>query len=171
MRISDWRSDVCSSELASRGNASMLLGCTLIVTPLVGSDGSAYAVAQGSVAAGGYSAEGDAATTTKGVPTAGRIPGGATVEREVEFAFGEQRKIRLALRNPDFTTALRIEEAVAAKLGPGTARMLDPSTVEVTIPEADMSNPARMIARLENVGVEPDMVAKDRKSTRLNSSH
>src|SRR3546814_12852173 len=121
MRISDWRSDVCSSELASLGNASSLLGGTLIVTPLVGADGSAYAVAQGSVAAGGYSAEGDAATTTKGVPTAGRIPGGATVEREVEFAFGEQRKIRLALRNPDFTTA-RSEERRVGKECVSTCR-------------------------------------------------
>lgn len=146
--------------VASLGNASSLLGGTLIVTPLLGADGQAYAVAQGSVAAGGHSSEGDGASVTKGVPTAGRIPGGATVEREVDFAFGEQRKVRLALRNPDFTTALRIEEAVAARLGAGSARMLDPSTVEVMIPEADMRNPARMIAQLENVPVEPDTVAK-----------
>jgi len=87
------------------GDANSLLGGTLIMTPLNAADGDIYAVAQGTIIAGGVSAAGDAATVTQGVPTSGTIPSGATIEREVEFDFSEMATMRLALRTPDFTTA------------------------------------------------------------------
>src|SRR3546814_17634808 len=93
-------------SVASLGNASSLLGGTLIVTPLVGADGLAYAVAQGSVAAGGYSALGDAATPTKGVPPAVRIPAGATVKRAVELSFLHLHRTQTPLSTLAFTPAL-----------------------------------------------------------------
>ncbi len=90
------------------GDANSLLGGTLIMTPLNAADGQIYAVAQGTVIAGGVSAEGAAASVVQGVPTSGVIPSGARIEREVDFAFAELKVIRLALREPDFTTAGRI---------------------------------------------------------------
>ncbi len=89
------------------GDASSLSGGTLIMTPLNAADGSIYAVAQGSVLASGFSAEGEAASVTSGVPTVGVVPSGARVEREIEFDFQAMDTIRLALRAPDFTTAAR----------------------------------------------------------------
>jgi flagellar P-ring protein precursor FlgI len=103
------RIDVTVSAL---GDASSLLGGTLLVTPLLGADGEVYAVAQGQVAVGGFSAEGAAASVTKGVPTSGRIAAGGIVEREVAFAMANMDSVQIALRNPDFTTARRIAQAI-----------------------------------------------------------
>ena len=89
------------------GDAKILLGGTLLVTPLLGADGEAYAVAQGPDASAGFQAQGAAETVTRGVPTAARIASGAIVEREVEFQLNDLQQVRLALRNPDFTTAQR----------------------------------------------------------------
>lgn len=96
------RIDVAVSAI---GDAKSLLGGMLAMTPLNGADGQIYAVAQGSIIAGGVSAEGQAARIVQGVPTAGSIPAGGRVEREVEFDFTTVEALRLALRNPDFTTA------------------------------------------------------------------
>jgi flagellar P-ring protein precursor FlgI len=96
------RMDVTVSAM---GDAKSLQGGTLLVTPLLGADGNVYAVAQGSLAIGGFAAEGAAASVTKGVPTNGRIANGAIVEREIEFALNRMPNVRLALRNGDFTTA------------------------------------------------------------------
>ena len=112
------RMDVTVSAL---GDAKNLQGGTLLVTPLLGADGNVYAVAQGSVAIGGFQAEGAAASITKGVPTVGRIANGAIIEREIEFALNRLPNVRLALRNPDFTTAKRIAAAVNDFLGTKTA--------------------------------------------------
>src|SRR5215207_3541971 len=101
------RLDVTVSAL---GDAKSLQGGTLLVTPLLGADGEVYAVAHGSVAIAGFQAEGDAAKITRGVPTVGRISNGALIEREVEFKLNAQKSLRLALRNPDLTTAKRISE-------------------------------------------------------------
>ena len=98
------RIDVAVSAL---GDAKSLLGGTLLVTPLLGADGEAYAVAQGALSTGGFEAQGDAETVTRGVPTAARIPAGAIIEREVQFALDDMTQVRVALRNPDFTTAER----------------------------------------------------------------
>src|SRR6056297_2391961 len=113
------------------GDADSLLGGTLVMTPLTAADGEIYAVAQGSVIAGGASAEGDAASVVQGVPTAGVIPMGARVEREVDFEFAGLRDVRLALRSADFTTAARIEQAINADFGRRVAVMLDAGTVSL----------------------------------------
>ena len=123
--------DVTVSAL---GDAKNLQGGTLLVTPLLGADGNVYAVAQGSVAIGGFQAEGEAAKIVRGVPTVGRIANGAIIEREIEFALNRLPNVRLALRNADFTTAKRIAAAVNDYLGAKTAEPIDPSTVQLSIP-------------------------------------
>src|SRR3954463_3526215 len=125
------RMDVTVSAL---GDAKNLQGGTLLVTPLLGADGNVYAVAQGSLAIGGFQAEGDAAKIVRGVPTVGRIANGAIIEREIEFALNKLHQVRLALRNPDFTTAKRVASAVNDFIGAPTAEPIDASTVQLTIP-------------------------------------
>lgn len=151
------RIDVTVSAI---GDAKSLLGGTLIMTPLNGADGQIYAVAQGTIIAGGISAEGDAARVVQGVPTAGTIPAGAYVEREVEFDFSALNQLRLALRSPDFTTAARIEGAINADLGRGAARMLDAGTVLLNLQGAGASSPAHVLSRVENIPVEPETRAR-----------
>lgn len=142
------------------GDAKSLMGGTLIMTPLNAADGDIYAVAQGTIIAGGVTAAGEGATVTQGVPTAGVIPGGATVEREVDFDFTTLSSIRLALRTPDFTTAGRIEAAINAEFGGGVAFMTDPGTVEVNILATNMVSPAHAVGRIENIMVEPEQRAR-----------
>src|SRR4051812_3667135 len=108
------RIDVTVSAL---GDSKSLQGGTLLVTPLLGADGNVYAVGQGSVAIGGFQAEGEAAKIVRGVPTVGRIANGAIIEREIEFALNKLMQLRLALRNADFTTAKRIASAVNDFIG------------------------------------------------------
>lgn len=151
------RIDVTVSAI---GDAKSLLGGTLVMTPLNGADGLIYAVAQGSVLAGGASAEGDAARIVQGVPTAGVIPSGARVERELEFDFTALSAIRLALREPDFTTAGRIEAAVNAEFGRPIATLVDGGTVTIDIASARMRSPAHVIGRIENIAVEPERRAR-----------
>lgn len=151
------RLDVSISTL---GDAKSLAGGNLIATPLMGADGKVYAVAQGSVAIGGYVASGEAASVTKGIPTAGRIPNGAIIEREVEFSLDELQSVRLALRNPDFVTANRIAAAVNQTLGVTAARATDPTTVELAVPPAYRGNVAGLVTRIETVTVRPDQVAR-----------
>ena len=104
-------------NVSSLGNAKSLQGGSLAVTPLIGADGEVYAVAQGQVQVGGFTAQGQGATITRGVPTAGRIPNGAIVEREIDFNLSNMNAIKIALHNPDFTTARRIADAINAFLG------------------------------------------------------
>lgn len=141
------------------GDAKNLLGGTLIMTPLNAADGEIYAVAQGPILAGGVSAEGDAAATQIGVPTSGTIPGGARIEREVPFALNDLGRVRLALREPDFTTAARIEAAINGALGKAVATMTDPGTVALDLQTAGRS-PARLIAAIENLSVVPSRKAR-----------
>lgn len=142
------------------GDAKSLLGGTLIMTPLNGADGQIYAVAQGAIIAGGISAEGAASKVVQGVPTAGVIPAGAHVEREVPFEFGDLKSIRLALRNPDFTTAERVETAINRAFGGKVAVMEDSGTVRLSVDAAQMGSPAHVIARLENLEIEPETRAR-----------
>ncbi|MBB5220873.1 flagellar P-ring protein precursor FlgI [Amaricoccus macauensis] len=135
------------------GDAKSLLGGTLVMTPLNAADGQIYAVAQGSIIAGGILAQGQAETVTQGVPTAGLIPSGARVEREVAFDFTQVRDIRLALRNPDFTTAARIEAVINRDVGTRIARMLDSGTVELNLNRVGVDQPARLMAQIENLEV------------------
>src|SRR5499427_1434499 len=115
------RIDVTVSSL---GDAKSLQGGTLLVTPLLGADGNVYAVGQGAVAVAGFEAQGQAARVTRGVPTVGRISNGAIVEREIEFALNRLNQVRLALHNPDFTTAKRVAAAVNDFMGGALAEVL-----------------------------------------------
>ena len=151
------RIDVTASAL---GDSKSLLGGTLLVTPLLGADGNVYAVAQGSLAIGGFQVEGEAAKITRGVPTVGRLPNGAIIEREIEFSLATLGRLRLSLRNADFTTAKRIAIAVNDYIGAPVAEPLDPSTVQLTLPQKFPQNLVAMLTEIEQLQVEPDQAAK-----------
>jgi flagellar P-ring protein precursor FlgI len=151
------RIDVTVSAL---GDAKSLQGGTLLVTPLLGADGEVYAVGQGSVAIAGFQAEGEAAKVTRGVPTVGRIPNGALIEREVEFKLNTQRSLRLALRNPDLTTAKRIAASINDFLGGDTAEPTDPSTITINIPAKYRGNMIQLLTDIEQLRIEPDQTAR-----------
>ncbi len=151
------RIDVTVSAI---GDAKSLLGGTLIMTPLNGADGQIYAVAQGTILAGGVSAEGDAARVVQGVPTAGVIPSGARIEREVDFDFTSLTSLRLALKTADFTTAERIESAINREFGRSIAAMLDAGTLAIDLGAAHMASPAHVLARIEGLTVEPTSRAR-----------
>jgi flagellar P-ring protein FlgI len=151
------RMDVTVSAL---GDSKSLQGGTLLVTPLLGADGNVYAVAQGSLAISGFQAEGDAAKIVRGVPTVGRISNGAIIEREIEFALNKLGQLRLALRNPDFTTAKRIASAINDFIGSPAAEPLDPSTVQITIPKNFEGNVIALLTEVEQLQIEPDLAAK-----------
>ncbi|EBA08558.1 flagellar basal body P-ring protein FlgI [Sagittula stellata] len=142
------------------GDAKSLLGGTLIMTPLNAADGQIYAVAQGTVIAGGAEAEGEAARVVQGVPTSGVIPSGARVEREVPFDFANLSSLRLALREPDFTTAARIEDVINRSLGRRAAVMMDAGTIQVNLQNTGASSPARAVVAIENLAVEPQRRAR-----------
>lgn len=151
------RIDVTVSAI---GDAKSLLGGTLIMTPLNAADGQIYAVAQGAVIAGGASADGQAAEVVQGVPTSGVIPAGARVEREVEFDFSTMKNLRLALREPDFTTAIRVESAINDAFGDRVAVMQDAGTVQLDLNRANRRSPAHVIAKIENLSVQPERKAR-----------
>ena len=151
------RIDVTVSAL---GNAESLLGGTLLVTPILGADGEVYAVAQGQLAVGGFAAAGAAETVTKGVPTSGRIANGGIVEREVGFEMGNMDAVKLSLRNPDFTTARRIAQAVNAFLGTDAARPSDPGTVQVQVPPNYNKDVVNLLTDIEQLRIEPDQLAR-----------
>lgn len=142
------------------GDASSLLGGTLVMTPLNAADGQIYAVAQGTIIAGGAVAEGEGAIVTQGVPTSGVIPSGARVEREIDFNLSSLSEVRLALRDADFTTASRIESAINDDFGRQVAFMLDSGTIALNIPEAGMASVAHALGRIENIQVLPEMKAR-----------
>src|SRR6201991_3155818 len=121
-------------SVSAMGDAKNLQGGTLLVTTLFGADGQIYALAQGPVAVGGFSAQGEAASVTRGVPTSGRISNGAIVERETGFQLASLQNLRLSLRNPDLTTSTRIAAAVNTYMGAGIAVASDPATVRLTVP-------------------------------------
>lgn len=144
--------------VSAMGDAKSLLGGTLLVTPMLGADGEAYAVAQGQIAVGGFSAEGaSGSSVTKGVPTAGRISSGGIVERELAFRLGEMQQVRLSLRNPDFTTARRVAEAVNGAF-PGSARADNPGVVTVKPPGG--GDIVGFLTAVEQLSVEVDTPAK-----------
>ncbi len=151
------RIDVTVSAL---GDSSSLLGGTLLVTPLLGADGEVYTVAQGQVAVGGFTAGGDAETVTKGVPTSARIANGGIVEREIKFDLAGLKKVHISLRNPDFTTARRMAQAINAFLGTDAARPSDPGTLEVEIPGDYEDNVVGLLTDIEQLRIEPDQLAR-----------
>jgi flagellar P-ring protein precursor FlgI len=123
---------------------------------MLGADGEVYGVAQGALATGAVAARGAAASVTRGVPTAGRIANGATVEREISWQLGARPALRLALRNPDLTTAQRMATAVNAALGASVARATDPRTVALDLAGRDV---VEALGRIEDLRVEPDSPA------------
>jgi flagellar P-ring protein precursor FlgI len=147
-------------EIAALGDASSLQGGTLLVTPLLGADSEVYAVAQGPIAIGGYTATGDASSVTKGVPTSGRIANGAIIEREVGFAMNSMQNVKITLRNPDLTTAQRIADAINGYLSLGAARPLDPGTVQLTVPPNFNGDTVGLLTKIEQLPVEPDEIAR-----------
>ncbi len=151
------RIDVTVSAL---GDSESLLGGTLLVTPLLGADGEVYAVSQGQLAVGGFAATGNAETVVKGVPTSGRIANGAIVERELGFDLASLRSVKMTLRNPDFTTARRVAQAVNAFLGTSAAASLDPSTIEVQVPDSYQKNVVNLLTDIEQLRIEPDQLAR-----------
>ncbi|OUT39690.1 MAG: flagellar biosynthesis protein FlgA [Micavibrio sp. TMED2] len=152
--------DEIDVQVSSLADAEDLLGGTLVVTPLLGADGEVYAVAQGPVATAAIVAQGDAASIVRGVPTSGRVPGGAIVEREVEFELNEMTQMTLSLRNPDFTTALRIAQVINARLNSAAAFAKDPSSVVLTVPEQYAGDLVSLMADVENLRVSPDQIAR-----------
>ena len=146
------------ATVSALGDSKSLLGGTLLVTPLLGADGQAYAVAQGTVQTGSVSAGGASGSVVlKGVPTSGRIAGGASVEREIGFQLAAMGQMRLTLRNPDFTTARRIADVINGA-HPGTAVAENPTIVAIRPPAGQ--NMVAFLAQVENLSVEPDSAAK-----------
>jgi flagellar P-ring protein precursor FlgI len=147
------RIDVSISAL---GDATNLTGGTLLVTPLLSADGDVYAVAQGAIATGAVAARGAASSVSRGVPTAGQIANGAIVEKEVAFRLDKGgNSLRLGLRNPDLTTALRIAAEINRVVGP-ISKAIDPRTVLVEIAARD---PIQILGKIENLRIQPDSPA------------
>ena len=149
--------DVTVSAL---GDATSLLGGTLLVTPLLGADGEVYAVAQGPVAVGGFSAGGAAATVTQGVPTSARISNGAVIEREIPFELASLNSVNIALRNPDFTTSQRVAQAINGYFKNPIARSLDPTTIAVAVPQDHAGDVAGLMTEIEQLTIDPDQTAR-----------
>jgi flagellar P-ring protein precursor FlgI len=141
--------------VASIGNAASLRGGSLVMTPLRGADGEVYAMAQGSVIVSGFGISGkDGSRVSVNVPSGGRVPNGASVEREVGNSFGSQPFIALNLNSPDFTTATRLAEAINRTFGDGAARAADAVSVRVTAP-ADTAARVAFVSALQELVIEP----------------
>lgn len=151
------RMDVIISSL---GDADSLRGGMLLVTPLIGADSEIYAVAQGPIAIGGFSASGQGSSVTKGVTTSGRIANGAIIEREIGFELASMESLRLSLRNPDLTTAQRMAQAINTYLGTSAATSLNPTTVSLSIPGKYKGNIVALLTEIEQLRVEPDQPAR-----------
>jgi flagellar P-ring protein precursor FlgI len=153
------RMDVTVSSL---GDATSLLGGTLVMTPLRAADGTVYAVAQGSVTVAGYSVGGQAQNVSQGTPTAGRIPNGAIIERAVQGSFHEMEFLVLELKNPDFVTATRILDAINRYAGGRYRAQIaferDYRTVVLSKPRN--VGPVRFLAEIGELTVEPDTKAR-----------
>jgi len=147
-------------SVSSLGDASSLQGGTLLVTPLLGADGEVYAIAQGSVDINGFKATGNAASITSGVPTTGRIASGGLIEREIAFTLGAQRSLRLALKNPDLTTARRVALSINDFIGTPCATPEDPATVRITLPQNFNGNIVDLLTDVEQLVIETDQAAK-----------
>ncbi len=141
--------------VSSIGNAKSLRGGTLLMSALKGADGQTYAIAQGNLVVGGFGASAnDGSKITVNVPSAGRIPNGATVERSVPTDFRATARVTLNLRSPDFTTAQRMAEAINSRIGAGSAEAVDATSVQV-IPPPDPALRVPFVASLEGITLEP----------------
>jgi flagellar P-ring protein precursor FlgI len=146
--------------VSSIGDAQSLVGGTLLMTPLKGVDGSVYALAQGPVSIGGVGASGGGGSVTVNHLLAGRVPDGASVEKEIPMSLEGKTSLTMMLSEPDFTTARRVSDAINAALGQSVAKMLDSGTLEIQIPENRQASVATFLADIEHLSVAPDSVAK-----------
>ena len=131
-----------------------------MVTPLLAADSEVYAVAQGEISISGFSATGDAATVTQNIPTSGRIAAGAIVEREIDFKLEELQQVRLGLKNPDFTTARRIEQAINGFTAANLARAENSSSVVLQRPTNYDGTIVDLITDIEQLPIQPDQIAR-----------
>ena len=149
--------DVTVSAL---GDAESLRGGTLLVTPLMAADGEVYAVAQGPVAISGFTIIGQSANVTQNIPTTGRIPGGAIVEREIDFKLEDLQEVRLALRNPDFTTARRISQSINGFISHPVSKAENSASVVLKKPNNYEGTIVDLITDIEQLPVQPDQIAR-----------
>lgn len=147
-------------HIASLGDAQDLRGGLLMATTLLGADGEVYAVAQGAVAVAGFAAQGEASSVTQGVPTSGRIANGAIIEREIDFELADLTTVKLALHNPDLTTAKRLSNAINDHLGHRIARPVDQGTIQLDRPVGYTMALVDLLTEIENLPVEPDQAAR-----------
>lgn len=147
-------------NVSALGDAESLQGGTLLVTPLMAADGEVYAVAQGPVIISGFSVAGQAGTVTQNIPTAGRIPAGGIVEREIDFKLEELQEVRLALRNPDFTTARRISNAINGFTSNNVAQAENSASVVLRRPNNYKGNIVDLITDIEQLPIQPDQIAR-----------
>ncbi len=146
--------------VSSVGDAKSLAGGTLLMTPLKGPDGNVYAVAQGPLIVGSLAFGGKAAKVQTNHPTVGRIPGGALVEKEVRYVFGDREELTYRLRESDFTTISRMSQAINRRFGAQIATSLDGGTLQVAVPEHFRSRTVDFVAALESLEVITDTPAK-----------
>ncbi|ACV67894.1 flagellar basal body P-ring protein FlgI [Desulfohalobium retbaense] len=146
--------------VSSIGDAESLSGGTLLQTPLSGPDGKVYAVAQGPLSVGGISVSGQAGQVQKNHPTVGRVPDGATVEREVPYSFPQKGPLTYHIQESDFTTISRITSVINEEYGQKTAHAMDSASFRVRIPDAFAENRVKFIADLERLTVQPDSKAR-----------
>jgi len=141
--------------VSSIGDAKSLRGGSLLMTPLKGIDGNVYAIAQGNLVVGGLAAEGtDGSKVTINIPSSGRVPGGATVERGVTSPFGKDAMLTLNLKSGDFTTVQRVTDAINKAIGEGAAFPIDATSVKVNAPKA-IGQRVGFVAMIENLEVKP----------------
>ncbi len=146
--------------VSSVGDAESLVGGTLLMTPLIAADGKVYAVSQGALILNALSFGGEAAKVQKNHPTVGRIPGGALVEREVPYVFGEESELNYLLRTSDFTTVSRMSAAVNKHFGEPLARSIDAGGMQVLIPDRYRDRVVDFVSELERLTVIPDSLAR-----------
>jgi len=147
-------------SVSSIGDAKNLAGGTLLMTPLHAADSKVYAVAQGPMIVNALAFGGKAAKVQKNHPTVGRIPGGAFVEREVPYVFGEKNELNYHLRDSDFTTVSRMSHAVNQHFGVQIARSLDAGEMQVQVPEEYKGRLVDFVSELERLDIIPDTLAR-----------
>jgi flagellar P-ring protein precursor FlgI len=153
--------DTLDVTVTSAGDARSLLGGSLLLTSLKGPNGRVYALAQGPLSVGGYRYDANGNVVQKNHPTVGAVPGGATVEVGVNAqVLGKDQTVTFLLADPDYSTANRVADAINAQVSPGMAEARDASAIAIRVPDADRERLVRLVARLENVAVEPDRRAR-----------
>ena len=146
--------------VSSMGDAKSLQGGTLLLTALKGADGNTYAVAQGQTNLGGFSISDGGDSAQKNHPTVATIPQGAIVERSIPFDLFQSRKVRVVLREPDFTTMTNVVRSINARIGKPVALAVDSASVEVLLDQTAQADPIRVVSILEQVEVDQDIGAK-----------